>query len=247
MKKRSVVVATFVGVYLFFVIAFLPIGFIFNWVTLPSDVDIGAVKGSVWHSEISAIKVDGIQINRIEADLSLLSLVIFDPQISLTFGDERENSPSGQANVSGLLSQIKLTDVSVKLAADTIAQSINTPIPVVAHGWVNMELQELVMGKPLCQTLNGNISWPNASVTALEKRVDLGPLSTHLTCEKGEAIATVAEGNSLGLSFSAAIGNNFHVSGDGYLTPTDTMPAELRQVLPFLGRPDNQGRYRLRF
>lgn len=247
MKKRAAVVATFVGVYLFFVIVFLPVGFIFNWVTLPSNVDIGAVKGSIWHSEISAVKVDGIQIDNIAADLSIFSLLTLDPEISLTFGDGRERSPNGQANVSGLLSQIKLTDVSIKLTANTIAQSIDTPIPMVAHGLVNMELRELIVGKPVCQTLNGVISWPNASVTALEESVSLGALSASLTCEQGDAVALIAEGNSLGLSFTATIGDNFHVSGDGYLKPTNTMPPELRQVLSFLGRPDNQGRYRLRF
>lgn len=247
MKKRAAIVATFISVYLFFVIAFLPVGFILNWVTLPSNVDIGVVKGSIWHSEISAIKVDSIQVNKVIADLGLFSLLTLDPEVSFRFGNERESGPSGQANVSELFSQVKLTNVSVKIAADTIAQAINKPIPMLAHGSVKVELQEFTVGKPLCYALNGIISWPDAAITALEELVELGAISATLTCEQGEIVAAITEGNSLGLSFTASIGDNFHLAGDGYLKPTNTMPSTLRQALPFLGRPDNQGRYRLRF
>lgn len=247
MKKYMALFSGFFGLYLVFVIVSFPVGAILNWVTLPSNVELGTAKGTVWQSEISAIRIDDVTLSNVETRLSLVSLITLDPEVLVSFGSGNNNNPSGDGEISGLFSTLRLQNVSAQVSADTISQAINKPIPMTAHGMVDLNISEFVVGKALCQTLTGSISWPNASVTALEESVELGSLDASLTCEQGDVVATINDENSLGLSFTASVGNNFHVSGDGYLTPTNDMPPAIRQVLPFLGQPDNQGRYRLRF
>ncbi|GLX78921.1 type II secretion protein N [Thalassotalea insulae] len=247
MKKTSVVVTSFVFVYLMFVVALLPARFVMQWVNLPHNVKLGQIEGTIWHSQLDAIKVDNWLVEKLEAKLSVLSLLTLDPQIDVTFGDALLAGPEGRASMSGFLSELKLTDVQVNLAANQIASQLPLPVPVTAHSTLDIVVEEFVAGKEVCQQLDGDIRWSKAAVTALEQKVSLGALHAKLACKQGNVELTLDEANDLGMSFTAFIGGGGRMSGDGYLTPKAQMPAEIRQLIPFLGKADNQGRYRLRF
>jgi len=247
MKKWSAFIASFLGVYLVLLIALMPAGVVFNWLTLPKNIQLGEVSGSIWQSKVSAIKVDNIVINNVEAKLAFFSLFLWDPKIDVTFGDALISGPEGKTTVSGLLSTLKLSDTKVNISADFIAQKVNLPLPIKAHNFIDVTLDEFTMGNALCSSLKGNVTWSKAAVTALDEKISLGKLSADFSCLRGDIVAELAENNDLGLSFTASVGKGFSMSGDGYLTPNNKMPNAIRQVLPFLGKADNQGRYRLRF
>ncbi len=247
MKKTSLLVASFAVVYLMFVIVLMPARIVLNWVSLPKNVQLGTLEGTVWHSKLDALKVDNWLVEKLDLEVNLISLLTLDPKIDLTFGDALLTGPEGEASISGLLSQLRVTDVNVNLSANDIAQQLPLPIPLIAHSTIDLKVNEFVAGKDICQQLSGDIHWPKAAVTALDERVELGALRAKLACQQGNVELVLDPVNSLGLSFSAYIGRGGRVSGDGYLTPNEQMPQEIRQLIPFLGRPDNQGRYRLRF
>ena len=88
----------------------------------------------------------------------------------------------------------------------------------------------------------------------MEQDIKLGKLKATISCEKGSLVVQLAPKNDLGISFSAYIGvkgsaqkRKFNTSGKGYLKPGTKFPVQLKSVLPFLGNPDKEGRYRLAF
>lgn len=247
MKKYVSFFTGFVTLYLFFLISSMPLSFVSQWIELPKNVSIGKVSGSIWQGKVSAIAVDGVALNNIETKLSFFSLLAFSPEITIHFGDPLLKGPEGQVTLSGLLADITFDNLKISTEANLIAEQLNLPVPVVAHDYIDISIEHFVLGQPVCAELVGDIIWPKAAVTALGEKVSLGKLVASLHCQQGELVVEIAPKNDLGLSFTASVGQNFHASGDGYLIPTENTPTAIQQVLPFLGKADNQGRYRLRF
>ncbi|MDG1752898.1 MAG: type II secretion system protein N [Thalassotalea sp.] len=247
MSKWFKISAAFIGVYLLCLLILMPANIVLQWVSLPSKLQLGTVSGSIWHSQISMAKYEKLSVSNIDIKLNALSLFLLDPQFELSFGGALVSGPEGQATIDGLLTVPRVSNGIMSLRASNITPYLNLPIPVKVHDFIDIQVDEFIAGKAICQTLSGKIAWKKASVTVLEQKVNLGKLSTDLSCQQGDAILTLDEKNDLGLSFTAAIGQGFTATGDGYLTPNNNTPEAIQQVLPFLGKPDNQGRYRLRF
>ncbi|MDT0603969.1 type II secretion system protein N [Thalassotalea castellviae] len=236
-----------IGAYVIFLLALMPASFVLQWVTLPSQLQLSTVNGTIWQSKIKTANYNGFIVNDIKIDVSPLSLLTLDPNIDLTFGGALVSGPEGVANIHGLFSALRITDAKITLSADNISSHLKLPLPVKAHDFVDINVSEFVAGNAICQSLTGDIAWNKAAVTVLDQKVALGKLSTSLSCEQGDVVLTLDEQNELGLSFTASVSQGFAVSGNGFLTPNNTMPKALEQVLPFLGKPDRQGRYLLRF
>lgn len=247
MKKRFTLIAGFISLYLFFLLLLMPASTVIQWVSLPNKLQLESVEGTVWHSQFSAVKFDKLVINNINIKLNVFSLFMFDPQLDVSFGGALFSGPEGNISVNGLLSALRLSDGKISLRANTISSQLNLPVPINAHEFIDVSIDEFIAGKAICQTLSGRIDWPKAAITALEQKVKLGKLGATLNCQQGDVVMEVLENNDLGLSFITSIGQGFSTSGSGYLQPNDKTPDAIQQVLPFLGKPDNQGRYRLRF
>jgi general secretion pathway protein N len=247
MKKKFSIVAGFLALYFVFVIALMPISFVLNFVDLPKNIELGQVSGSIWHSEISAVKTNELVINKVTSQLSVFSLLTLNPSIDLTFGDPLLNGPEGSVNISGLLGELNLSDLQLLIAANSITSQLDLPVPVQAHDFIDVKVEEFIAGTPVCSNLSGTIHWNKAAVTALDEKVKLGRLSAKLSCNKGNAVVIIEPKNDLGVTFTASVGKGYRLSGEGYLMPSAIMPKQFQELLPFLGNPDKKGRYRLRF
>ncbi len=246
MKKWFAFGAIFLSVYLAFVLVAMPANFVLSYVKLPKNIVLHGVKGTVWQMNIDEVVHPKVSLEKVQASLSFWSLFTLNPSIELEFGDEFSIGPTGQLSVSGLLADITITDANIRVSADAIAQQLTLPMPVVASGDVNLSIETFVIGKPICQVTTGNISWKKTSLSALNETVKLGDLAAKLSCEQGALALTIDEKNDLGLSFVTYVRSR-GVSGNGHLIPGKKFPEKLKAVLPFLGKPDDQGRYRLSF
>jgi len=252
MKKWFLYGAMFVSVYLGFVIANVPAHWVMNKVELPKELVIENITGSIWNSSIT--RVNYLQRNQapysvsnINISLNFSSLFLLNPSFDVRFGDALIKGPEGSLTISGIPDSLSLDNVDILLAANDIAQRLSLPMPVEAHNYMNIIIPTFIVGKPLCQNLDGQISWQKASVSALDEKVNLGALKATLSCDSGALALTVDPKNNLGLSFTAYVRSNSQISGNGFLTPASNFPEQLKGLLPFLGNKDNQGRYRLGF
>lgn len=246
MKKWFAYGAIFLSVYLAFVITLMPASFVLSYVNLPKDINIQKVEGSIWQANISEIHYKKLTLNKVSASLSIWSLLVFDPTLSISFGDPLLLGPEGKFTVSGLLSELKISQGQLLVSANEIAKQLRLPIPMVASGDVNIHIETFMLGKPICQQAQGSIAWKKAKITAFEQTISLGKLGATLNCEQGALALTIDPKNDLGLTFTAYVRSR-GVSGNGFLTPSKKFPPALKTVLPFLGSADNKGRYRLSF
>ncbi len=247
MKKWFAYGAVFFSVYLVFLIATLPVSWLVTYVKLPNNMKITELAGTAWESNAEYIEFNGTRINKVNSELSFFSLLMLDPTVTLTFGGALMSGPEGQLTASQLFNDIKISDMKISLPANHIAEKLILPIPMEAHNYIDLTISEFVMGKPICQQLTGTLLWKKAAVTALSEKVELGRLSADLSCEKGALALTVSPKNDLGLTFTTYVHNMKKASGNGFLKPSVKFPAAIRPLLSFLGKTDNQGRYRLSF
>jgi general secretion pathway protein N len=246
MKKNFAIAVIFLVLYSVFVVALMPANWLIGKVKLPNNIAVAGIEGSIWHTKISQVMVDDIIISQVDSSLSLLSVLMLDPKLDITFGDALINGPEGRLVLSGLLADITVEDATVSLAASNVSAKLNLPIDVIAHEQLTINVARFVIGAPICSELDGDFHWRNAAVTALDEKVKLGKLSAKLSCDKGELIADVDPNNNLGLSYRAQIKKGGQFSGSGYLTPGSKFPEQLKSALSFIGQADKKGRYRLK-
>lgn len=245
MKKVLLYFTVFLVVYLTFLVATLPAKFVLSQLSLPKEIKVHGLSGTVWHSEIAAISNDYLDVSDVETDLNFWSLLTLAPRIDIRLGDSLKRGPIGSltAILSGESIQIKNADITI--AANDVIANAKLPIPIDAKGDVELNITSFQLGKPICQELVGQISWPKAKVKALNENINLGSLSGKLSCDQGALMLTIDEKNDLGLTYTAYVRKIGIISGDGYLQPGEKFPENVRPALSFLGKPDNQGRYRL--
>lgn len=246
MKMKFAMVAVFFLLYSIFVIALMPAQFLLTRVNVPNNIQISGVSGTIWQTKIAQVRVNDIVIDNINSQLSLVSLLTFDPTFAITFGKKLTSAPVGQLQLSGLLSDLTLKNVDISAPANLALARFNLMIEVEAHNQLNLQVEQYTLGKPICQQLTGQLLWHKAAITAIDQTVQLGKISADLTCQQGEIVAIVAPKNNLGLSYTAKIKGNGRFNGQGYIKPGVRFPAKLRQVLSFLGQPDAKGRYPLK-
>jgi len=253
MKKWFLYTAVFFTSYIVFMVASLPITTVLPYVNLPQNVQIIGASGTIWDANVKQLNIrknnnKSISINKINVKPKISSLLTFDPAITLYFGSPSLAGPVGHLTLNHLLgNDLNITNAQISLPAQDISEQITLPIAVDAFGQVSLKLTTYSLGKPLCNQVNGVVTWPKAALSAFEQTAELGNLSAKLSCEKGVLVATIDPNNKLGLSFNAYIRNSNNISGNGYLKPSAEFPQSLRQALPFLGKQDRQGRYRLGF
>ncbi|MFT5635980.1 MAG: general secretion pathway protein N [Cognaticolwellia sp.] len=245
MKKKFAYTAIFFTVYCVFVLALIPASWVMSQIKLPKNVAITAVEGTIWHTKIKQVMVDDVVINQVQSSLSLISLLMLDLKLDITFGNALVNGPEGQLSISGLLSEVVVEDAKINLAANTVATRLKLPIDIIAHEQLQLNISRFIIGAPICSEIQGDLQWLNAAITAFEEKVQLGGLSAKLTCDKGELIADIDPNNNLGLTYRAELKQGSRLSGNGYLTPGNKFPEKLKSTLSFLSKPDKQGRYRL--
>jgi len=245
MRKWLSYSVLFMLVYVVFLLATLPAKLLLSYVKLPANVQVIGVSGTIWHTNIEQLSTPQVKVNAIHANLSISSLLRVKPSIDLNFGGGLVDGPEGSARVSGLLHALTVSDANISIPAQTIAQQLVLPVEVNAQGLVQLKLAKFVIGEPVCQQLTGQLIWQSAGVDAYEQSITLGNLSAQLTCQQGMLVAKVNANNVLGLTFTAYLRNTNQLTGNGYLKPAASFPTPLQQILPFLGNPDRQGRYRL--
>lgn len=247
MKKWFIGILFFFVLYVFFVIARTPAEWVLQQGDLSDNVVLQGVTGTVWNADVEQVIVNGYVINQVNTQVSILSLFSLSPSVDVTFGGALVDGPEGKATLSNLLEDITVTDAKVSVLANDIVQQLVLPMPLTAKKYLDLTLGEFVMGEPVCAQLNGDVLWDNASISALDQKVKLGSLKATLSCDEGKGVLKFDPKNNLGLALTISVHSLDRVSGKGHLQPGSKFPVALKEVLPFLGNPDNKGRYKLNF
>ena len=250
MRKKFAIGVVFFMTYLGFLVATLPATVLFKEISLPKNISLSGVSGSIWNTKIEQVVVGQSVIRQIQAEIDFWSLLTLAPTLPVTFGDSLLAGPEGKLELTFSQGKIEIDNLSLLLKANEITQQLTLPLPVTAQGDVEITLNHAAINiedNNKCIAANGLITWSKAGVIALEENIKLGDFTAKIACEDDALALLLSPKNDLGLTFNAYVRQGGGVSGNGFLKPGAKFPAALNSTLSFLGRKDSQGRYRLSF
>lgn len=251
MKKNIALTNLFFVCVLIFVIALMParVALDFAKPMMPKTLKINQVHGSIWQGGAVAVSFEQHQLDNVTWDLSAWSLLTASLAGDIKFGKRREMSaPYGHSDfsVSLISQQLLLSNSSLRVPSDMVMSQLDLPMPMKSKGHINLKLAEGSPGKPYCDALNGTVSTQNLSVQGLQGWVDIDTVKGQLSCKKGALVFKINEKNVLGLQVEAELGEH-GAKVSGFIKPDPSMPKQVHDAVTFLGRPDQSGRYSLRF
>lgn len=236
--------------FLVFAIAYMPAVQVIGRVTLPQNVSIEGVSGTLFSGKAQTVVVNGLPINSFRWELNPLYMLIGKVNLDVKAGNVRDKNEIAFTGpiTTGLFSQktVITKSFTLYLPVDRVLAQVQLPLPVNAGGRFKVELDELHYG-PSCRSLSGTGDWLNATVAGTKGPIDFGTYSAKLRCEGEDIGITVSEPNMLGLSIDATVAANmkqFQVSGK--FKPDDSLPNEVHQAARLFGQPDADGYTRIK-
>lgn len=247
MSKRKLII---IGVvcYLLFSLVLTPASWWLKLAPIPAELQLGKVDGTLWQGDIAALRYRQLQLTDVRWTFKPLALFSGKLQFNVNSGSLQDaTAPYISALASYGFGGAALSDTLVKMPVAQLVPLLPLPLPVAASGELVLDIAEFSQGQPRCSTLGGNSSWQNARLqTPTGTWLELQSLFGQLRCDNGTLVLETDGANVLGLQVKAVV-NAEQILVNGTVKPDASMPQEVHQAMQFLGKPDAQGRYPIRF
>ncbi|RUM94920.1 MAG: hypothetical protein DSZ28_00705 [Thiothrix sp.] len=226
-----------------FLMATLPIRFGLQFLPESVPVQISGAQGTVWNGEAANIRWQNQSLGQLTWKLHALPLLKAQLTTDFTLTGKDLNA-QGQASIT--------TDSSVQLTDTQLhAELAALPIPkarllVTPEGALNATIRNLVYADNLVQTADADFFWKPARITSPVK-YDLGEIELKVTGENAELTGKLdSRDGPIQANGTLNLNRKGSLKADIQLTPNQTTPKELRDMLPMLGKPDSNGAIRLK-
>ena len=150
--------------YLIFLIQQLPANQALSWVSLPANVQISGVSGTVWDGKTQLAVINGMPVRDVRWQLSALPLLWGEASLRIKAGNARDSQQltfNGELALSA--SSVSATDLTLFVPASMALANVPLPVPVDADGRFKVAIEQAQwQGK--CVALSGQGDWLNAAV-----------------------------------------------------------------------------------
>ena len=251
MKKRILIASLFLAAYLIFLLATLPAALVARHLPLPANVanllKLEGVSGTLWSGQIARLQYASESVNQLRWDLNGWSLLRFAPEVAIRFGDR--NGLNGQGIV-GWNGSAFGRDLTLNAPAPWLLSRVpmRLPIQITVSGQLQLKVEQFAQGNPWCDNLYGNLYWYGADADTPAGKLVLGDPEIKLTCIDSRLVAELKQGSeAVQVQGKLELQANRQYLFQGTLKPGPDLPEQMKQGLPFLGQPDGQGRFPLRY
>ncbi|MGQ8366505.1 type II secretion system protein N [Glaciecola sp. 1036] len=235
-------------VYVVFLVAYAPASLIQLAAKDNPNLAIVTPTGTLFNGVAERVIVNGISIEKVEWTLSALPLLWLDAQVNVNAGNVRNTD---QIYIKGLIQTSLLNpkylhaeDFQAYLPIKQILAQRQLPVVITADGRIRINLTEFTQ-EDGCISLSGTGSWPNASVTANNKLIELGDFEAQLSCQQNNYLLTIAGDNEIKLNAQISISASGAITPTGTFTIDPSLPPEIKQAAPYFGRETQRGEYKI--
>lgn len=234
-------------IYLIFMVALFPASVALKLAPLPAQIRVAGISGTIWDGQVATLVVQRRQFEQLHWDLDLWRLLQGKLAADITLGN-RGSVVSGKGHISWSLGGIQVTDLRFEAPNNFVIGNARLPFHTKIGGEINLIVPQFSQGLPWCSTLQGKVFLNHLSAKNQFGHYPLGNIQLGLSCDAGQLVLNTTEkDNDLGVSAKATLGENSKLLVEGRIRETATQPADLQQALTFLGRPDAQGYYPIRY
>lgn len=245
--KRLVPVA--LGLYLLFLVVLAPAAWWLKLLSLPAQVQLGPVSGTLWQGQVQAISLNGYLLPAVNWQLKPWAVLTGKLALTLDIGQIRQTAlPYAKAELSYGFSGLELGASQLRLPVEPIIPllKLRLPFQVAASGNMLVNIEKFRIGQPWCAELTGKASWLDAKFQAPSGWIDLKALDAALSCQQGQLQLVTDANNPLALNVTALIGEQGKYQLNGTMKPDASLPKEVHQAMQFVSAPDAEGRFTLK-
>ncbi|MGY4025371.1 GspN family type II secretion system protein ExeN [Aeromonas rivuli] len=247
MKRKIWIVVVFMLAWLGFLLTSVPASLVARHLPLPPMVKLEGVSGTLWRGEVARLQYASESVTRLRWDLNGWSLLRFAPELAVRFGER--DGLNGQG-VVGWGSAAFGRDLTLNAPAPWLLSRLplRLPFPITATGQLQLKIDEFSQGQPWCDSLYGNLHWYDAEADTPAGKLKLGDPEVKLTCLDSKLVAELKQGSeAVQVLGKLELQANRQYLFQGSLKPGPELPEQMKQGLPYLGQPDSQGRFPLRY
>lgn len=251
MKQRILIAGLFLAAYLICLLATLPAALVVRYLPLPTNINnllkLEGVSGTLWRGQAARLHYASESVSQLRWDLNSWSLLRLAPEVTIRFGER--NGLNGQG-VIGWNGAAFGRDLTFNAPAPWLLSRMpmRLPFPITVTGQLQLKVDQFAQGKPWCDNLYGNLDWYQASADTPAGKLDLADPEVKLSCLDSTLVAELKQGSdAVQTSGRLELQPNGQYLFQGNLKPGPALPAQMQQGLPFLGQPDSQGRFPLRY
>lgn len=239
-------IAAGIVLYLVLLIANLPAVQVIHRLPLPSNIYLSGISGTLWQGAAQTVIAEGIQVNNVRWDISVLALILGKASVNITGGSANnpdEISFSGQAEFSAISQQVTLQNTLLQVPAFTVMSQLRLPLPVQAGGRfrVNIQAFDFNLSTQQCQTAQGVGNWLDATVVDRGNTIDFGQYEAKLACVDQNLQFSVVPNNLLNLDAVATLQSNGKIAVSARFKPSAQLPDSVHNAAQMFGRKDSQG------
>ncbi|MEE8427995.1 MAG: type II secretion system protein N [Gammaproteobacteria bacterium] len=232
--------------YLLFLPAMTPAAHLINWLGLAdAGLSVGSVGGTAWAGHARTLRYERLELDKVRWRFQPQGLLLARLEYRVKFfaTDSNGTSRAGRS----LRRDFYIRDLRAKLSAVDI-NPLMPPATVQLGGTFHLDLPTVAYKNGLVD-VEGAVIWQDAIIVD-PVSVSLGSLQ--LLLKSGEngitgTLTDIDEQGPLDLQGDLSLHPDHSYQLSGTLKPRAALPAQVRRVLPFLGLPDAEGRYRIEF
>ena len=249
MKRPVVWILAGLLAYLVMLIAWLPAAQVVGRIPASNSLIISGVSGTLWQGTADYVEFEGVGVESVQWQLSVLPLLFGKASLDITAGNSRD---SEQVSIKGPLSmglfskRVQAESLTVYAPADLVMDYVPMPFPLTADGRIRLNLDTFDFDQN-CQELQGKGQWLNATIANLNPPLSLGDFNAALSCRDGQFVMDIQEPNSLELSAEVVVAADMQYTINGRFRPSDQLPQVVRDGMRLIGSPDAQGYITLEF
>ncbi|ASI24669.1 TPA: GspN family type II secretion system protein ExeN [Aeromonas salmonicida] len=248
MKKKVLIAALFLVAYLGFLLVKLPATLVVRHLPLlPNLVQLEGVSGTLWSGQVARLQYASESLTQLRWELNGWSLLRFAPEVFLRFGDRSGLNGQGVVGWNGAAFG---RDITLNVPAPWVLDRVpmRLPFPLTVAGQLQLKVDQFAQGNPWCDNLYGNLYWYGADADTSAGKLPLGDPEIKLTCIDSRLVAELKQSSeAVQVMGKLELQANRQYLFQGSLKPGPELPEEMKQGLPFLGQPDGQGRFPLRY
>ncbi|ATP89486.1 GspN family type II secretion system protein ExeN [Aeromonas caviae] len=248
MKRKIVIASLFLLAYLGFLLAQLPASLVVRHLPLPPNlVRLEGVSGTLWSGQAARVQYASESLTQLRWDLDGWSLLRLAPEVSVRFGERSGLNGQGILGWNGAAFG---RDITLNAPALWVLERVpmRPPFPLTAAGQLQLKIDQFAQGNPWCDNLYGDLHWYDAQADTPAGKLTLGDPEITLTCLDSRLVAEIKQGSeAVQVLGKLELQANRQYLFQGTLKPGPELPDQMKQGLPFLGQPDGQGRFPLRY
>jgi general secretion pathway protein N len=236
-----------VVIYLVFLVVYLPAGVALRLAPLPTNLSLGGVQGSLWSGSVETLTMAGRQVEQLRWDLNPWPLLLGRVELDLQLGS-RAAAVSGKGKLGWSASGLSIEGLRFEAPNPFLIGNARLPFRTEVGGELSLLVDNLVQGTPWCESLKGKLFLNRTQVKNQFGDYPLGDMELALACSDGKVQLKADESrNHLGVSGTIELAANKLVMINAKIKETQQQSADLKQSLKFLGQPDADGYYQIKY